>query len=246
MALFALFDPMYLIIVGPTILLALYAQYKVKSAYARYSRIGTARRTTGAQAARDVLASAGIPTTRVSRTDGDDLGNAVRIELTQGWLSDHYDPRTRTLRLSPGVYQSTSIAAVGIAAHEAGHAIQHAAGYSLMRLRSFMVPAASLGSWLAFPIILIGFFFRMAGLVNLGIILFGTLVVFQLITLPVEFNASSRARAALSTGGIISTDDEARGVARVLNAAAMTYVAATITALAQLLYFIMLFSGRRD
>ncbi len=218
-------DPMYWMLIGPAMLLALWAQLKVQSAYARYSRIGNSRGYSGAEAAAETLAAAGV--------------TGVTIEQTSGWLSDHYDPSSQTLRLSPDVYAGRSIAAVGIAAHEAGHAIQHAVGYAPLALRSFMVPAAGLGSWLAWPMIIMGMLLRQLFLFKLGILLFGALVVFQIITLPVEFNASSRAKAMLRQTGIIADDGEGAGVAAVLNAAAMTYVAATVTAIAQLLYFLL-------
>jgi Zn-dependent membrane protease YugP len=226
---FIFFDPVYLIIVGPTILIALFAQMKVKSTYTRYSRVNTARGYTGAQAAAKVLDSAGI--------------HDVKIEMVKGWLSDHYDPTQKVLRLSPDVYQSPSVAAVGIAAHEAGHALQHATGYGPLQIRSMLVPVSSLGSWLAWPMIFIGFILAFKTLAMAGLILFTALVVFQLITLPVEFNASARAKAALADTGIVVDQQESAGVASVLNAAALTYVAATITAIAQLLYFVLLFSG---
>ncbi|HUU43588.1 MAG TPA: zinc metallopeptidase, partial [Planctomycetota bacterium] len=165
------------------------------------------------------------------------------------WLSDHYDPRSKTLRLSPEVHGGRSVASVGVAAHEAGHALQHAHGYAPMSLRSAFVPVATFGSWLAFPLIFIGFLFASLELMKWGIILFGAIVVFQLITLPVEFNASKRAKAALANSGIVVTEEEAHGVSAVLSAAALTYVAAAVAALAQLLYFLLrsgLLGGRRD
>jgi Zn-dependent membrane protease YugP len=218
-----LFDPVYLLIVGPTMLLAIWAQMKVKGAYAKWSRIGNSSHLTGADAAERMLRHAGVTN--------------VRIEQTQGFLSDHYDPRTRTLRLSPNNYSGGSVAAVGIACHEAGHALQHANGYAPLALRNAIVPVASIGSWLAWPMIFIGIILHMAQLATLGVIAFGALVVFQLITLPVEFDASRRAKQQLGALGIVGSREEGRGVAAVLDAAAMTYVAATVTAVAQLLYF---------
>ena len=223
-------DPVYWILIGPPMLLALFAQFKVQATFARYSRVATQKGITGAQAAQRILADAGI----------DD----VKVEEVGGWLSDHYDPRSRTLRLSPGVYHSRSVAAVGVAAHEVGHAIQHAQGYAAMKLRTFMVPAASIGSWLAIPLIFIGFVFHSLDLVKFGIVFFGAVVAFQIVTLPVEFNASTRAKAALRTSGVVVTQEEESGVRSVLSAAAMTYVAATMVAVMQLLYFILLASGR--
>lgn len=231
---FTLLDPRYWLIVGPAMLLALYAQMRVKSAYSQFSQIGTARGYTGAQAAHRVLEAAGVP--------------QCSIEETGGWLSDHYDPSSQTLRLSPEVFHGSSIASVGIAAHEAGHAIQHARGYAMLQLRSVLVPVVGIGSWLAWPMIFIGGFLGLFGLLKLGIILFSGLVAFQLVTLPVEFNASTRAKQALANAGIIVGQEEAYGVRTVLSAAALTYVAATVTAIAQLLYFLLRFGflGGRD
>jgi Zn-dependent membrane protease YugP len=203
----------------------LYAQLKVKSAYSRFSRVGTQRGFSGAQAASRVLEKAGIMD--------------VKIEMAKGWLSDHYDPTRKVLRLSPDVHEGRSVASVGIAAHEAGHALQHATGYTFLQVRSLLVPVAGIGSWLAWPMIILGMILGRMGLVNVGILLFTVLVIFQLITLPVEFNASSRAKKELAGTGIVVSDQEMNGVASVLNAAAMTYVAATITAIAQLLYFLL-------
>lgn len=228
---FQLLDPMYWLIVGPTIVLSIWAQYKVKSAYGKWSRRGNSRGMSGAQAAADMLAREGV-------TD-------VSIEMVDGFLSDHYDPSKKVLRLSPDVYRGTSVASVGIACHEAGHALQHANGYAFLGLRSMLVPTASLGSWMAFPLILIGFFFSSLMLIKIGIVFFGLVVLFQLITLPVEFNASSRAKAALQHNMVLSNADEIGGVNQVLDAAAMTYVAAALAAVAQLLYFILL-ANRRD
>jgi Zn-dependent membrane protease YugP len=230
-----LFDPVYLMIVGPTILIALWAQFKVKGAYGKWSKIGAASRITGAQAAKMMLERAGI---------GD-----VRIEQGRGMLSDHYDPRVRMLRLSPLNFSGTSVAAVGVACHEAGHAIQHAKGYAPLALRNTLVPVASIGSYLAWPLIFIGMIMQWAGLATAGLIAFGALVAFQLITLPVEFDASRRAKEQIRSLGIVQSREEGKGVSAVLDAAAMTYVAATVTALAQLLYFALrlgLLGGRDD
>ena len=231
---FGLFDPLYWILIGPTMLIALWAQMRVKSSYNKWSKVAASSRMTGAQAADRMLRHAGV--------------TGVEIEQVQGYLSDHYDPRAKKLRLSPGVYQSESVAAMGIACHEAGHALQHAKGYAPLALRNAIVPVASIGSWLAFPMIFAGMLLQMSGLALLGVIAFGALVVFQLITLPVEFDASNRAKQQLRSLGIIQSQAEAGGVSAVLNAAAMTYVAATVTALAQLLYFAMRlgFFGRND
>lgn len=216
-------DPLYIIMILPALLLALYAQVKVKRAVAKYSRMGTTTGMTGAMAARRILDAYGLPD--------------VAIERAQGWLSDHYDPKSRKLRLSPNIYSIASVAAVGVAAHEAGHAMQHASGYAPLKLRNAVVPTAQIGSWLAFPLIFAGFIFSLKGLALAGFFLFAAIVVFQIITLPVELNASSRAKKVIADMGIIQTPQEGQGVAAVLNAAAMTYVAATISALVQLLYF---------
>lgn len=218
-------NPRYFIIVGPAMLFALYAQMKVQGAYRSMSRVSTSRGYSGAEAADRILGSAGI-------TD-------VTIEPVQGWLSDHYDPRNKVLRLSPAVYEGRSIASVGIAAHEAGHALQHAEGYAPLNLRSMLVPVAGIGSWLAWPMIIMGFAMNSMGLAHAGLLLFAALVLFQIITLPVEFNASSRAKRLLSDTGIVVEQKEMDGVSSVLSAAAMTYVAATVAAMAQLLFFLL-------
>jgi len=162
----------------------------------------------------------------------------VRIETAQGFLSDHYDPRSRVLRLSPDVYSTPSLAAVGVAAHEAGHALQHAAGYAPLSLRTALVPAASVGSQLAWPLLVFGFLLQATALVKLGVVFFAAAVVFQLVTLPVEFNASRRALAAVESVGILGPD-ELPGARQVLTAAALTYVAAAVTSVMQLLYFLL-------
>lgn len=225
----SLFDPLYWILIGPTMLLAIYAQMKVKGAYATWSKVRNSRGITGAEAAEEMLRREGV-------TD-------CTIELSEGWLSDHYDPSKKVLRLSPDVYNGRSVASVGIACHEAGHAMQHAQSYAPLALRSYMVPLASVGSWLS--MICIGLGSMMLGaesglglsLAKFGVICFGTIVIFQLITLPVEFNASGRAKDALLRNGVLASHQEIDGVNAVLNAAALTYVAAAITALAQLLYW---------
>lgn len=219
-----IFDPLYFIMIIPALLLSIYAQIKVKSTYSRFSKVPTFRGVTGARAAREILRASGI---------GD-----VDIELTRGFLSDHYDPRSRVLRLSESVYAGNSIASVGVAAHEAGHAIQHAQGYAPLRMRSALVPISSLGSNLAWPLLMIGFIFMSQSLILAGIIFFSLAVLFQVVTLPVEFNASSRALMALPATGILS-EDEVKGARKVLSAAALTYVAAATAAILQLLYFLM-------
>jgi len=219
------FDPLYWVMVIPCMLFAMWAQARVKSAFDKYSRVRATSGMTGAEAAREVMRSAGI-------TD-------VSVEEVGGFLSDHYDPRSKTLRLSPKVYGGQSLASVGVAAHEAGHAIQHQHHYAPLEARAFIVPMAGFGSWLAFPMIFLGFVLKALSLVKFGIILFAVLVIFQIVTLPVEFDASARAKKVLASTGIISGPAEAKGVAAVLNAAAMTYVAATISAVATLLYFLL-------
>ncbi len=219
-----IFDPLYIIMIAPALLLSIYAQIKVKSSYAKYSKVPTSRGITGAQAAREILRAQGI--------------SDVGIELSRGFLSDHYDPRTKMLRLSENVYAGNSLASVGVAAHEAGHAIQHAHGYMPLKLRSALVPISSLGSNLAWPLLIIGFIFMAKSLILAGIIFFSLAVLFQLVTLPVEFNASSRALQALPATGILS-DSEVAGARKVLSAAALTYVAAAASAVLQLMYFLL-------
>ena len=217
----------------PPMILALYAQSKVKSTYAKFSRISARSRISGAEAARRILGNSGA--------------GRVKVERTSGRLSDHYDPRKKVLRLSEGVHDSTSLAALGIAAHEAGHAIQDASGYAPLHLRNGIYPLANIGSSMAFPLFFVGFLFSRNGpslLMDLGILLFAGAVVFSLITLPVEFNASKRAMALLSDGGFLQSDELA-GARRVLSAAALTYVAATAMAAMQLLRMFLL-RGSRD
>lgn len=217
-------DPLYIVLILPAILLSLYAQFKVKSAYRHYSKIAVSRGITGSQIAYQMLTYSGI--------------NDVDIEMHQGFLSDHYDPSKKVLRLSPGVFKGNSIASAGIAAHEAGHAIQHKEGYFPLKLRTIIVPAASLGSKLSWFLLMGGFLFGSLGLIKIGILFFATVVFFQIVTLPVEFNASSRAISALRSQGMLN-ENELQGTARVLNAAALTYIAAATMALLQLLYFLL-------
>ncbi|MBW2145914.1 MAG: zinc metallopeptidase [Deltaproteobacteria bacterium] len=228
------FDPLYFIIVSPALILAVFAQVWVKKAYSKYSRVATASGYSGAQAAAEILRRNGVMD--------------VDVEVAQGFLSDHYDPGKKVLRLSPDVYSGRTMASVGIAAHEAGHALQHADGYAPLKLRTALVPMTMLGSNLAFPLLFIGFLMQSASLVNFGIIFFGTVVLFQVVTLPVEFNASRRALAMLRSTGVVSTD-ELSGARSVLTAAAMTYVAAALSAILQLVYFLLragLLGGRDD
>jgi Zn-dependent membrane protease YugP len=214
----------------PAILLALWAQFKVKSTYERFRKIRAAGGLTGAQVAREIL--------RINRIYD------VNVEETQGTLSDHYDPRKKTLRLSTDIYSSDSIAALGVAAHEAGHAAQHAAGYMPLQLRHSMFPVANLGSTLAIPLFIIGLLFSAPSMMDIGIILFSAAVLFQVVTLPVEFNASRRALYQLESGGFLR-GDEVTGARKVLTAAALTYVAATAVAVIYLLRLVLL-RGARD
>ena len=226
------FDPTYmLVLIG--VVLSLIASGLVNSAFSKYSRVRNMRGITGAEAAERVLHSAGI--------------YDVRIEHVSGNLTDHYDPRTKVLRLSDTVYGSASVAAVGVAAHECGHAIQHARGYAPLKLRSAIVPVANFGSKIAWPLIILGLFFNgqtSTMLINIGIIAFTAAVVFQLITLPVEFNASNRAIRAIADTGMMQ-GEEIKSAKKVLNAAALTYVASAATAILQLLRIILLTGGRR-
>ncbi len=223
-----IFDPLYFIIIGPGILLALIATWRVKSTFNKYSEVPLSTGWSGAQIAEEMLRRSGV--------------QGVRIEEHEGWLSDHYDPGERVVRLSHDVYHGQSISAAGVAAHEAGHALQHAQGYGAMTVRQSLVLPANLGSSLSYIVIIVGFFVQMTALIWLGIALFGAVVLFQLVTLPVEFNASSRARLQLVQLGLVTREEE-RGVGKVLSAAAMTYVAALITSLLTLVYFVIRFAG---
>lgn len=226
---FLLFDPTMIVLL-PAIALALYAQMKVRSTYHRYSQVATRSGLTGAAVTRAILRDE-----NVSGPEGRDID----LELTPGELSDHYDPRTRTLRLSQDIFYGNSIAALGIAAHEVGHAIQHARMYTPMEVRNLIYPVSSIGSALAFPLFLVGLIMASPMLLKAGIILFTVAVLFTVLTLPVEFDASRRAVRALSNGGYL-TEDELAGARKVLNAAALTYVAATAMALLSLLRMVLL------
>lgn len=230
MPFFYYFDPTYvLIIIG--VLLSLAASAKVKSTYARYSREQSLSGMTGAQAAQKILNTAGI--------------YDVRIQHVAGNLTDHYDPRNKTLSLSDSVYGNASVAAVGVAAHECGHAIQHDRGYAPLKFRSFLVPVANFGAKISWPLILLGILFGGSQtLVQIGILCFSLAVLFQIVTLPVEFNASNRAVALLSETGILY-EDELRKTRKVLSAAALTYVAAAAASILQLLRLVLLFGNRR-
>ena len=223
------FDPTFVLLL-PALALMLWAQYKVKSTYKKYSQVPSATGFTGAQVARRLLDEGGL--------------SAVPIENISGKLSDHYDPRSKTLRLSQGTAQSHSVAALGVAAHEVGHALQHRDAYTAFQIRQSIFPAANLGSNLAFPLFFVGLLFSISMLQTLGIVFFAGALLFQLVTLPVEFNASSRALTLLTDRGILK-QDETRQAKRVLDAAALTYVAATLMALLQMLRMILL-SGSRD
>ncbi len=232
------FDWTYIVLVLPCVLLSLWASANVKSTFQRYSRQYSLRHLTGAQAAQRVLSANGV--------------SGVRIERVSGNLTDHFDPKTNVIRLSDSVYDSCSTAAIGVACHEAGHAVQHAQGYAPIKLRSAIIPVTNIGSQLAMPLILLGLVLNFAEgasyfFVYLGIACFGLSLVFQLVTLPVEFNASHRAMAAIESAGLL-TEEEQRGARKTLTAAALTYVAATATALAQLLRLILLYGrgGRRN
>ncbi|SRR6266498_279579 len=226
-----LFDPTYLIFMIPAfILMALTTAY-VNSSYKKWSQVPAQSRLTGAQAAQRLISTGGM--------------YGVQIQGTQGNLSDHYDPRNKTLYLSQGVANGASVASVAIAAHELGHAMQDAEDYFPMRIRSGLVPMVNIGSNLGWILIMIGLVLRITQLAWLGVLVFSAGAVFALATLPVEFNASSRAKELLSSTGIIQTEEERRGVNTVLNAAALTYVAGLVTAILQLLYFVFLVGGRR-
>ncbi len=238
---------LYLLLLILLSVLVMAAQNAFQAAYRRYSQVPARSGLSGAEVARGVLRQAGIEL-EAGRGGGGRPGGAsgVRVELIPGRHGDHYDPRNKTLRLSEAVFHGRSVAALGVAAHEAGHAIQHARGYLPLRLRSLAVPTASLGSQLGFPLIFLGLIFHSFGLAVAGLVLFTAVVLFQLITLPVEFDASRRAELALAEGGMVVGADEAEGVGRVLRAAAMTYVVAALTGLAQLLYFALaVFGGSR-
>jgi len=224
------FDYYYLILVVPTIILSMIAQIMVKSTFAKYSKVPCSKRITGQDSAALLL--------RVNNI------HDVKIEAVGGSLTDHYDPSSKVLRLSQPVYGQISIAAVGVAAHETGHAIQHARGYGPLFLRSTLVPVANIGSMLGPYIAMAGIFLAMPMLLNIGIILFGGAVLFYVITLPVEFNASARAIAILRSNNVL-TKDELNGVKKVLTAAAMTYVASALTAMMSLLRLILLSRSRR-
>ena len=229
------FDWTYVALVLPCLLLSIWASANVNSTFKRYSKQYSLRQLTGAEAAQRVLRANGV--------------TGVRIERVGGNLTDHYDPRTNVIRLSDGVYSNTSTAAIGVACHEAGHAVQYAKGYAPIKLRAAIIPITNFGSKLAMPLILLGLLFPIFGsfstiLIYLGIACFGLSLVFQLVTLPVEFNASRRAMQAISRGELLTQEEQA-GARKTLTAAALTYVAATAVSLAQLLRLMALFGNRR-
>ena len=224
------FDIYYLILVVPCILLSMWAQYTVNSTFNRYSRVYSRRGMTGAQAAAAVLRQNGV--------------NNVQIEHISGKLSDHFDPSSNVIRLSDSVYSSTSVAAIGVAAHEAGHAVQYAVGYTPMKVRAAIIPLTKFGSTLAWPLIILGLILNFSGLMLAGVLLFGTATLFQLVTLPVEFNASRRALQTISNAGLLY-EDEYPAAKKTLTAAAMTYVAALAVSAAQFLRLLLIFGGRR-
>jgi hypothetical protein len=238
-----LHDPLYLIATAVGLVLTVWAQFRVKSAFAQFAQVGVRSGMTGAEAAAAVA--------RAGNASG------IRIVRHQGFLSDHYDPRARTLRLSPDVYDGRSVSSIAVAAHEAGHAIQHAVAYPALGFRSALVPIANIGNTLWSLPFIIGL--GLAGgqdvagrsatgqtLMSIGILMFAAVVLFQLITLPVEFDASRRAKAVLAQAGIVQTSDEARGVDKVLDAAALTYVAAALAGVLQLIALIARANQRRD
>jgi Zn-dependent membrane protease YugP len=232
------FDPLYLLLTVPALIFSIWAQFRVKSTFKRFSQVGVRSGMTGAEAAAAVMRAGGV--------------SGVAIERHQGFLSDHYDPKARALRLSPEVHDGRSVSSIAVAAHEAGHSIQDAVGYGPLILRSKLVPIANIGSRLWILPFLVGSI--MAGsqdvlgpqLMALGVVMFAAVVLFQLVTLPTEFDASNRAKVVLAQSGIVSTREEADGVNQVLGAAALTYVAAAAASIMQLIYLILRMRGSRD
>ncbi len=229
-----MFDPMYFLFIAPAFIFSLWASWRTKANFKTYSKVPVSSGLSGAEAAARLLEGAGI--------------RDVTITRSRGMLSDHYNPVNKSLALSDGVYDSRSLAAVGIAAHESGHAIQHARHYGPLKLRSMLVPTAGIGSNIGYFVMLIGLFMSSQNMVMVGAVLFSAVLLFQLVTLPVEFDASNRAKALVVEQGIVGVG-ERRGMDKVLNAAAMTYVAAVASSLATLLYFLVrsgILGGRRD
>jgi Zn-dependent membrane protease YugP len=230
------FDPVWFLVMIPPFIFMIYAQIKVSSAFNKYSKMANSQRLTGAEAAERLLRA-------------NDLSN-IKVEGVKSRLGDHYDPGKKVLRLSPAVANTPSVAALGIVAHEVGHAVQDKTGYAFLKLRTSLVPAASVGSTMGYIFVILGLLLMMFGttfgmtVVWVGVFLFSLAVIFSLITLPVEFNASNRARQMLRSTGMVSTE-EYNGASAVLSAAALTYVAATLQAVAQLFYFVMIALGGR-
>jgi uncharacterized protein len=218
------FDPMYLLFALPGLLLALYASFKTKATFEKYSRVPSSTGMTGAEAAYHMLSDAGI--------------HNVSIEETGGFLSDHYDPLSRTLRLSPSVYRNRNLSAIGVACHEAGHALQHAHGFAPLHLRTALVPATNIASWLSYIVIILGFILASQQWILIGAVIFSVAVLFSLVTLPVEWDASSRAKKRMVQSGIVASS-EAVDAGKVLNAAFMTYVAAAVSSLLTLAYYLL-------
>ena len=225
------YDYYYIVLIIPAMLLGAFAQWKVSSTFNRYKKVESVRGFTASSVARRIL-------------DMNGLQN-IRIERVRGNLTDHYDPAHDVIRLSDSVYNSSSIASIGVAAHEVGHALQYADGYIPIKMRNAIVPIANIGSTLSLPLIILGILIDMSKLVNIGIIAFSLVAVFQFITLPVEINASNRALEVLDSQGYLN-EDEMGGAKKVLSAAALTYVAALVTALAQLARLILLYGRRND
>ena len=218
------FDPLYFIIIAPGLALSLYATFRTKSTFSKYSKVGSRSGLTGAQAADLMLKRQGV--------------NGVRIERAGGWLSDHYDPGKKALRLSDDVYSSQSLSAIGVACHEAGHAMQDAHGYGMLSLRTALVPATNFSSTSAYIVMIGGFFLQMTGLIFVGVCLFSVGVVFSLITLPVEWDASKRAKVAMDEAEMLSPEEN-RHASKVLNAAFLTYLAAAVTSVLTLAYYLI-------
>jgi Zn-dependent membrane protease YugP len=222
------FDPMYLLFAAPALIVMLYAQWRVSSTYKKYSKIPNMQKKTGAEIALLLLRTNGL--------------SDVKVEETKGVLTDHYDPRKKRLRLSKDIYRLSSVSAMGIVAHEVGHALQDNLGYFPMKIRGALVPVANVGTWLGYGCFILGIFLSITNLVWAGVILFSGAVVFALVTLPVEFNASMRAKQMLKTNGMVTTA-ESDGVSAVLSAAALTYVAALLQAVSSLMYYVFVATG---
>ena len=229
MPFYYLFDPTMLIVL-PALIFTIWAQHNVNSTYEKYSKVSVSRRMTGYDSARRILDANGL--------------QEVRIERVHGHLTDHYDPRANVIRLSDSVHDSSSAAAIGVAAHEAGHAVQHAKGYAPIKLRMSIIPITRIGSAMAMPLFIIGLFLALPELMYVGIAFYSLALLFQLVTLPVEFNASNRAMAALDKSGMLS-DSELRASRKVLTAAALTYVAALASSLLSLIRLLVIANNRR-